>query len=80
MRQLMFLGMLIWLFALTPPLVAPPTADAHGGVSGVIHGCVQQGSLQVRIVGPDDVCRDPETAVHWSIVGLSFAKTSAGGK
>ena len=68
MRRSMMLGIVIGVFLLTP-LLAPLIADAHGGVLGVIHGCVQQGSLQVRIVGPDDACRDVETAIHWSIIG-----------
>lgn len=63
------------LIALTAMMLAPGggarphVAFAHGGDAGVIHACVQQGSQQVRIVGPAESCRGPETAVHWSIVG-----------
>ncbi|HEV8673786.1 MAG TPA: hypothetical protein VGX21_07065 [Methylomirabilota bacterium] len=42
---------------------------AHGGDPTLIHGCVQQGSSHVRIVGPFDVCRRTETAVDWPAGG-----------
>ena len=32
----------------------------------VIRGCVQQSSLQVRIIGPAEVCRQTETLVTWT--------------
>lgn len=53
-------------------------AAAHGDDAGVIHACVQQGSQQVRIVGPNEACRGPEAAVHWSIVGPPGPKGDKG--
>ena len=55
--------------ALVVALAVPAAVGAHGGDPSVIHACVQQSSQQVRIVGPNDPCRGPEIAVHWSIAG-----------
>lgn len=46
-----------------------PIAFAHGGNASLIHACVQQGSQQVRIVGPSEACRGPEAPLHWNITG-----------
>ncbi|HUF92004.1 MAG TPA: hypothetical protein VMR23_06485 [Candidatus Limnocylindria bacterium] len=50
-------------------ILGPVTAEAHGGDASVIHACVHRSSQQVRIVGPNDQCRRPEIAVHWSGAG-----------
>lgn len=55
-------------------LVPVALAAAHGGDPNVIHACVRQEGGgdsfgRVRIVGPNDPCRNREIAVHWSIGG-----------
>ncbi len=56
--------LVVWLITAFSTL-----AYADGGDPNLIHACVAQGTQQVRIVRPNDVCRQTETAVHWSIVG-----------
>ena len=42
--------------------------SAHGGDPALVHACVsQKGNL--RVVGPDDGCRQNETALDWNITG-----------
>ena len=43
--------------------------SADGGDSNLIHACVNNGSGQVQIVGPDDACRRNWTATDWNITG-----------
>lgn len=59
----------VFLVALVGFFAVPSFVYSHGGDPNVIHACVQQGSQQVRIVGPNDSCRGPEAAVHWAIQG-----------
>lgn len=49
-------------------LLSPAIAAAHAGNSAtnVIHACINDGSLLVRIVGVDGSCRPAETPVHWN--------------
>lgn len=42
---------------------------AHGGDVTLVHACVNNGNGLVRIVDPNDSCRDSENAVDWSIQG-----------
>lgn len=46
----------------------------------VIRGCVQKDSLQVRIIGPTDVCRSTETLVTWNQEGVKGDKGDKGEK
>jgi hypothetical protein len=43
--------------------------SAHGGDQNQIHGCVHPNSAALRIVEPDDVCKDKETALDWNFAG-----------
>src|SRR2546425_860748 len=65
------------IIALTISL-SPWIVSAHDGDLTVIHACVQAASAQTRIVGPNDECRQTETAVHWSIVGPPGPQGPAG--
>lgn len=59
-------GFIFFAWLLVMPLLAHPRpAVADGGDASLIHACVQQGSQQVRIIGPDESCRRTETPVHW---------------
>jgi hypothetical protein len=42
---------------------------AHGGDTNLIHACVRNGVGLVRIIGPNQQCRNHETAVDWGIIG-----------
>lgn len=46
-----------------------PTAPVLAQSPAVIRACVQQGSLQVRIIGPTEACRAPETLITWNVQG-----------
>ena len=48
---------------------AATLTSADGGDSNLIHACVNNGSGQVQIVGPDDACRRNWTATDWNITG-----------
>lgn len=47
-------------------LTVPATVTADGGDTSVIHACVIP-SGPIRIIGPNDLCRSSEVAVHWTI-------------
>jgi hypothetical protein len=59
------------LFLIAAATVTSPSVFAHAGNSdpNVVHACVNEGSNLVRIVGVNGSCNNPETPVHWSIVG-----------
>jgi hypothetical protein len=59
------------LFLIAATTVTSTNVFAHAGNSdpNVVHACVQGGSNLVRIVGVNGSCLNPETPVHWSIVG-----------
>ena len=66
-------------------LALPLVASAHSGNNdpGVIHACVSNSTLAVRIVGVAGSCLTSpaskvETAVHWSIVGPPGATGAIG--
>jgi hypothetical protein len=42
---------------------------AHGGDKNLIHACVRNGIGLVRIIEPNQSCRNHETAVDWGIIG-----------
>lgn len=47
---------------------AVPSVSADGGDDGLIHACVGKKN-KVKIVGPDDSCKNKQTSIHWSISG-----------
>lgn len=47
-------------------LVSASWVGAHGGDRDSVHGCVAKSSGYLRIVGPDDVCKQSETALDWT--------------
>jgi len=60
-------------------LASVPSARAQAPPpNGVIYACIQQGSLQVRIVGATEACRGPETRVSWNIEGPQGATGDTG--
>jgi hypothetical protein len=52
-------------------LAIPMLASAHGGNNdpNVVHACIGNGSMIVRIVGVSGSCRPAETPAHWDIQG-----------
>ncbi len=44
-------------------------AWGHGGDPALVHGCVQQSSRIVKIVGADEACPPSYEALDWSITG-----------
>ena len=59
-------------------LGAPPASAQTPPSNGVIHACVQQGSLQVRIVSATEPCRGTESPVVWNIQGPKGDKGETG--
>jgi DNA-binding beta-propeller fold protein YncE len=57
-----------WGSLLVVVLIVGCAVDA-AAQQGMVYGCVQQGSQQVRIVSGPGQCRGPETQVVWSIQG-----------
>src|SRR5687767_15140895 len=53
-------------------------ASAHGGDPGKIHSCVNNSSGTIKIVGPNDTCKNNETAVDWDADGGTGATGPAG--
>lgn len=43
--------------------------SAHGGDGALIHACKNNTSGTIRIVGPNDSCRDSESPLDWNIQG-----------
>jgi hypothetical protein len=68
MTAMMRLLVLALVFVAAAALL-PAWVSAHGGDAGVIHACVHRSSDQVRIVGPNDGCRNAENPIHWSASG-----------
>jgi hypothetical protein len=50
--------------------IAVQIVSAHGGDTTRIHGCVQNNSGNIRIVGANDSCRGSESPVDWNIQGV----------
>lgn len=57
-------------------LSAATTAESQAG--DVIHGCVNRGSLSVRIVSSGDACRSNEAPVQWNVEGPAGPQGPAG--
>ncbi len=61
-----------WVVVAGAVLLASELAGGTGRVlaqvGDVIHGCVD-GKGKIRVVGPDEVCKDRETPLAWNIVG-----------
>jgi hypothetical protein len=51
---------------------------AHGGDTSKIHACVNTASGEVKIVGANDTCPSPLTAIDWSIQGPPGPKGDKG--
>jgi len=64
---------LLWLMVLVYPLGFLPGTTwlvyAHGGDANLIHACLKPAG-KIRIVGPNDTCRNKETARDWNIQGI----------
>jgi len=45
-------------------------AFGHGGDADLIHGCQNAVTGQLRLIGPDEECRNKETAVDWNKEGI----------
>lgn len=50
-------------------LLLPLNVAAHGGNTNLVHACVKNSNLAVRIVAPNASCASGETAKHWHITG-----------
>ncbi|MBI3628060.1 MAG: collagen-like protein [Candidatus Rokubacteria bacterium] len=57
------------LVAASLAAVFPATAQANDSYGSVIHACVQRKSGEVRVVGPNTVCRRDEAAMEWNTMG-----------
>lgn len=66
MRQLILAVVVFFGLSLGLPV---RVVDAHGGDASLIHGCKNNFTGILRIVGPSDTCRANETAVDWNITG-----------
>ena len=72
-----FMGLVAVVMMATLGVVLATQIRAHDGNDPVqIHACVNDvgddddnGGGKVRIIGPDDECKNNETAVDWSIEG-----------
>jgi 2-iminobutanoate/2-iminopropanoate deaminase len=62
--------------ALTLVLAGPLAAHAHGGDATLVHACVNAASGVMRLVGPNDACRNGEFALDWRTAAGSVAPPS----
>lgn len=60
--------------------VLMPAAPALAQSTTVIRACVQQSSLQTRIIGPNETCRGTESLVTWNQQGAVGAQGPKGDK
>lgn len=61
---------LILAAAVGAAMALPVPASAHGGSPSIVHGCIKNGALTVRIVAPSAACASNETARHWNVTGV----------
>lgn len=61
---------LILAAAVGAAMALPVPASAHGGSPSIVHGCIKNGALTVRIVAPNAACASNETARHWNVTGV----------
>ena len=61
-------------------LVAGTTwAFAHGGDPDLIHACVNNNSGEIKIVGPDESCKNNQYPLDWNIEGSTGPPGPPGG-
>lgn len=66
------------LVAASLAAIFPATAHSNDSYGSVIHACVQRKSGEVRIVGPNWVCRRAEAAIQWNTTGPRGPQGPAG--
>lgn len=66
-------SVLLVALATTAVLTTTSLAGAHGDDTNTIHACVMDANGKIRIVGPNESCKDEESELDWTAAASDLA-------